>query len=222
MLRGRYGLSRESAEKIGKKLGFSSTEVARFCDLVESEHARARKNREQARARVEAHIPESQRLTLDLFQVISDWYHYAILELTSVQGFQNSPKWIAQRLGINEHIVAAAIERLMRLELIEETAKGSLKPTEAFTASPSDIPSDAIKKFHRQILEKALLALDFQGLEERDFTSIILAIDPKDMKDAKNEIKKFRRSFDARFGKTKRKTSVYCLGIHFFRLDEKP
>jgi uncharacterized protein (TIGR02147 family) len=194
-----------------------------FCDLVESEHARSRAKRVQARVRLtDTHAPLAyQQLTLDAFQVISDWYHYAILELALTKGFRSHPDWIARRLGISPHAAQAAIERLRRLELLEEREDGTLVPQNDFTASPSGIPSEAIRKSHRQLLEKALSALELQTVDERDFSSMILAIDKKDVPRAKKAIKNFRREFDSSFGKSKTKNQVYCLAVQFFSLQEK-
>jgi len=220
VLSGRYGLSRQAAEGIAKKLGWNKAESAVFCDLVDSEHARAKKKKAEAKSRLKAKPSNYQQLTLDSFQVISDWYHYAILELTSVRDFESDPKWIARRLGISDHIVTAAIERLKRLDLLIEKG-GTLQASTGFTASPSGIPSDALKKFHRQLLEKALSSIYLQTVEERDISHIVLAVDRNQIKDAQEEIKKFRRSFDSRFGQASKKDEVYCLGVTFFRLQEK-
>ena len=220
ILRGRYGLSREAAQKIAHCLRMTEAETRRFCDLVESQHARNPKARRDAALRLEsASETPYQQLTLDGFQVISDWVHFAILELCLVEGFQSNFDWIAKQLGISVHVAKAAIERMQRLDLIEEK-EGKLLPTDGFTASPNDIPSDAIKKFHRQILEKALLALDFQTVEERDISTMILALDQREIPEAKKYIKDFRRNFDKKFGKATTKNSVYCLAIQLFGLQE--
>lgn len=219
VLSGRYGLSRGAAQKVAQQLGWSDSEVNLFCDLVDAEHARAKQTRESARARLASSPPGYQQLTLDAFQVISDWYHYAILELVAVEGFVNTPRWIAQRLNLSDHVVIAAVERLKRLELLEEK-NGRLVATDAFTATPSDMPSSALKKFHQQLLEKALTALHLQSVEERDITHLVLAVDRAQLKDAKETIRKFRRSFDARYGRAQKKNSVYCLGITLFKLEE--
>ncbi len=220
VLSGRYGLSREAAKKIAAKIGWNESECALFCDLVDSEHGRAKKTKAAAKSRLASNAPQYQQLTLDSFRVISDWYHYAVLELTLVHDFESDPKWIARRLGISEHIVAMAIDRLKRLDLLIEE-KGVLRATDGFTASPSGVPSDALKKFHKQLLEKALASIYLQNVEERDLSHMILAVDKKQIVEAKEEIKKFRRSFDARFAKAPKKDEVYCLGVTFFRLQEK-
>jgi uncharacterized protein (TIGR02147 family) len=205
---------------IASKLGWNPSEIDLFCDLVDSEHARAKKKKAEARSRVESSAPNYQQLSLDSFQVISDWYHYAILELTLVHDFESDCKWIASRLGLSVHVVEAAIERLKRLDLLIEQ-DGKLRASNGFTASPTGIPSDALKQFHRQLLEKALSALYLQSVDERDFSHLVLAVDQSQLKEAKDEIKTFRRTFDARFGTASRKDAVYCLGITFFRLQEK-
>lgn len=219
VIRGRYGLSRESAEKIAIKLGLNRNEQSYFCDLVESEHARAKRNRMAAITRLESCIPDHQRLTLDAFQAVSDWYHFAILELIGVKNFQNSTKWMAARLGISAPVVEGAINRLKRLGLLKEVNK-KLKAVDSFTTTTTDIPSKAIKKFHEQILLKAIEALHIQSVEERDFSNMMMAIHPKDIPDAKEMIKKFRRNLSARFEKSKTKSSVYCLSLQLFRVSE--
>lgn len=219
VLRGRYGLSQEAALKVGGKLGWTQAEQSHFVDLVQREHARAKKDKIAATERLRALVPQHQQLTLDAFTVIADWYHYAILELCLVEGFQSNSKWIARKLGISLHTVDGALARLKRLELIEEF-KGQLRPCESFTASPTGVPSEALKKFHTQILEKAISAIRFQSIDERDFSAIILAFNRKQIREAQEMITQFRRAFDKKFGKSKKKNAVYCLSTQFFRLQE--
>jgi uncharacterized protein (TIGR02147 family) len=222
VMRGRYGLSRTAAQGIAARIGMTKEEADIFCDLVDREHARkkAAKNDAQQRLKSLHENQKTQQLSLDSFQIISEWYHYAILELTLIKGFKSDVHWIASELGISPHVAIAAIERLKRLDLIEKRA-GKLRATDAFSASPSGIPSDALKKFHTQLLQKAIDAIQIQSLDERDITSMVLAFEKKRMKEAKEWIRDFRRGFDAHFGKSKKKDQVYCLAVQFFRLQEK-
>src|SRR5688572_17118598 len=80
-------------------------------------------------------------LQTDAFRVISDWYHYTILELTFVEGFRNDPTWIANKLGITQFEAKEAIARLKRLELLEEIS-GKLVKTDTHLASSNGVPSD--------------------------------------------------------------------------------
>jgi uncharacterized protein (TIGR02147 family) len=219
VLSGRYGLSRAAAESIADRLGFNRSERSRFGDLVESRHARSGRQRAAARERLSAPASNYSPLTLDGFRAIADWYHYALLELTQVSGFQSDPEWIGRQLGLSPHVVNAAVERLKRLDLLAEEKNGDLRPTTGHSASPDGVPSDAIRKFHSQILEKARDAIVFQSLEERNLSSMVFAFDRKRMPEAAEAIKKFRREFNARFGSGER-DAVYCLAIQFFNLQQ--
>jgi uncharacterized protein (TIGR02147 family) len=95
-----------------------------------------------------------------------------------------------------------------------------LKASDEFTASPDGVPSRALKKFHSQLLEKALQSLFVQTVNERDSSAMILSIDHRQIPEARAAIRKFRRDFDAKFGKASEKDRVYCLSAHFFRLNE--
>lgn len=220
VLSGRYGLSRAAAFDIAKVIGLNAQETEFFCNQVDSQHARSKQQREAALALVQDRTAHYRTLSLDGFHVISDWYHYAILELSLTKDFQSDSAWIARALGINQLVVKSAIERLLRLDLLVEK-DGFWRAAEDFTASTDGIPSEAIRKFHKQILTKALAAIELQSIAERDLTSMVMAIDSRQLDAAKAEIKKFRRGFDAKFGASQSKDRVYCLSIQFFNLQEK-
>src|SRR4051812_6449760 len=42
-----------------------------------------------------------QRLSEDMFTAISDWHHFAILDLTLIKNFKSDPAWIAKKLDIS-------------------------------------------------------------------------------------------------------------------------
>ncbi|MEK6704426.1 MAG: TIGR02147 family protein [Bdellovibrionota bacterium] len=218
VLNGNYGLSGPAAVKIAKRIGLSHAEAEVFCALVESEHARGRVRRDIARQKVNELRKEYTPLSVDTFKIMADWYHFAILELTLVDDFDADPSWIAKTLGISIYEANSAIQRLKKLEFLEEKRDGSLKLGAQFDVNPAGIPSDAVKKFHKQLLEKAMLAIDLQSLDDRDFSSVILAMDSADIPLAKKKIRKFQDEFDAEFSKAAKKSSVYCLGVQLFRL----
>lgn len=219
VLNSRYGFSKAASLDIAARLSLSAKEQGYFCALVESENTRSKAGREAAKEKVEKYQNDYNQIALDAFKVIADWYHMAILELIQMQSFQNDQKWIANYLGISTHEISVAIERLKRLELIQEE-DGKLKLKYALNSIANGVSSDSIKKFHRQILEKAMAAIQMQSVQERDLSSIILAFNSEDMGEAKAMIKKFRREFDSKFSKKKNKNSLYCLNTQFFRLNE--
>jgi uncharacterized protein (TIGR02147 family) len=132
-------------------------------------------------------------ISLDTFKIISDWYHFAILELTEISGFKSNTTWIAQRLNISFKTAEEAIERLLDFGLLEKNQFGVLTQTHKSLATPSGIPSSEIKKHHRQILAKAEESLINDPVSERDFSTMTLAIPQSAYSEIQNEIKNFRR-----------------------------
>jgi uncharacterized protein (TIGR02147 family) len=160
VLSGKQGLSVSSAEKIATKLGLSAFEKDYFITLIESVHSRSQAKRDLARFNLLRFGANNDlKLKEDNWELISNWYHSAIIELTKVRGFKNNYSWIAEKLAISKEEVEEACERLIRLNILKEE-KGKLKVTgEWLVFSPNEIPSDSIKKFHIETMNKASLAI---------------------------------------------------------------
>lgn len=60
VLKGKHGLSRSAAIKISNNLGFSEVEREKFCDLVDSEHARSSTERKLAAERLKASLRSTE------------------------------------------------------------------------------------------------------------------------------------------------------------------
>lgn len=160
-----------------------------------------------------------QQVAMDAFAVIADWYHYAILELTFTKNFQSSPKWIAKKLNISPAEVRVAIERLERLELIE-VKNGKLRKIETYlTNGPDGFTAPALRELQRQVLRKALTAIDETPQEKKSITSMTMAIDPKKLPEAALRIKKFRRELCS-FLEDGPRTYVYNLGIQLYPVSD--
>lgn len=220
ILNGKKGLSRQVATALASVLGLSSKEAEIFCDQVESLHARSKTTRALAAKRVQIHLdshPERQSLTLDTFRAVSDWYHFAILQLMRLPQFNEDDKWISRVLEIQPVQVKEALERLERLEMIEKK-DGRWTPTEDYVLSPDGIPSDAIKKFHDQILKKTLDALYVQPVSERDFLTSLLPIAIEDLPKIKECIRQFNQKICTEFSFNPKANRVYSFSTQFVSL----
>lgn len=136
-------------------------------------------------------------LDLDTFSVISDWYHFAILDLTLLKSFKSDISWISRKLGITSFEAVGAVERLKRLGMLVEK-KGKLSKAKEFFSNYSEgTTSAALKEYQRQVIKKALHAVDSCPAERKDITSMTIAADSKRIKEAKKRIKQFRRDLCA-------------------------
>jgi uncharacterized protein (TIGR02147 family) len=138
-----------------------------------------------------------QTLSLDAFEVISDWYHYAILSLLEIPGAQFEPRWIAKQLGIQVLNAKLAIERLQRLGLVEEVSTGVWKQSGKPLKVENTISTVATRNFHKQLLARAAESIDKDPIPVRDFASMTFALDPSQVEYARQRIRDFRRQLVA-------------------------
>lgn len=162
-------------------------------------------------------------LQLEYFKVISDWYHYALIELTHLKGFKNSPDWISVKLGITVNQAKAAVERLLNLQLLELKNK-RLRPTSGGnTTTKNEFTDLAFKKMQDELLKKAIHSLWDDDLEKRDHTSICMAIHSDDIPEVKNRLAKVRREICQYLERprSEKPTQVYNLSLSFFTLSKE-
>ncbi|AUN99403.1 TIGR02147 family protein [Bacteriovorax stolpii] len=160
-----------------------------------------------------------KELSIDCFNAMKEWYHYGITQLLFMQSFQEDPKWIAKMLSITELEAKMAIERLLRLGILDRDEEGKLFRTSTHLSTSTDIASAGIRHFQKQILEKSIESLEKDPLLERDITSITVAINEERIPEAKKEIMKFRKRMAEFLGEGE-KTRVYNLGVHLIPLSK--
>ncbi len=212
-------LSSKICQDLIKRKRLTETE-ARYLDMLVLFANSSTEEEKTFYERILASLRPDQKfstLQLDQMRIISDWYHFAILEMTNLKNFNSDPQWITRHLGgsVNQSQVVEAIERLCRLGLLETDANGTLKKTNVRLATPTDIPNKSLRKFHKTMLEKATMALEEQSVERRDISGHMLVIDRKKIPEAKRMIQDFRRRL-ADFLETSEGDAVYQIGIQLF------
>jgi len=156
-------------------------------------------------------------LTLETFKVISDWHHFAILELLLLPDCKPSSHWIAKRLGLPVMEASVAVERLKRLGLIEIKPDGRWIPAaqnlSTLTGEYSDI---ALRRLQADILQKAIDSLENIPLELRDHSSLTIAVNVQDLSLIKQKITQFRRQMNQFLSQRPEPSDVYHLTIAFY------
>ena len=186
---------------------------------IEREHLYSFYTSTESRCESDLEDQTGKELTIDCFNAMKDWYHYGITQLLFIESFQEDPKWIAKMLSITELEAKMAVDRLLRLEILERNDDGKLYRTTNHLSTSTDVASSGIRHFQKQILEKSLYSLEHDDILERDITSITVAINEDRIMEAKKEIMKFRKKL-AEFLCVGEKTRVYNLGIHLIPLSK--
>lgn len=124
--------------------------------------------------------PHWAHLEEDRFQLIADWKHFAVLSLTKVRGARGDGGWIATQLGLSYSEACEILARLRRMQLISEDPEDFRQLGEPIQAI-SEVPSPAIRRFHREALELSLKKLEDTPVERRDFSSVFFPMREADM-----------------------------------------
>jgi len=216
LLGGSRPLGRRLIHKLSMRLGLNPAEVQTFVEHYEFSRSTSRRT---SAASVQPKAPPNlyENLPLDSFKVISDWYHYGILELMQVENFKQDLAWISKCMGISIHQAKSAIERLHRVGILETSPEGRwVEPLAPKTTTTGNaFTHAAFRNLQKSILEKALIALEEVPFEERDQTSMTIAIDSSRLPEAREKIKAFRRELDDFLSGGKR-DRVYHLGISLY------
>lgn len=206
MLNGKRTITNKSIEKFGLALGLGLKEIEGY-----------QKNKLRNLETPVNNNPYRQ-VTLDQFAIISDWYHYAMIELLKVPGFSKDILKISRALGITKMEAQLAVERLLRLELLEYDEEGELRDTSSgFSTNISEsLTSQGSRKLQKQILEQSLYALENISIDQRNHTSMTMAIDPALLPEAIKRLAAFRRELCAFLESQGNPKEVYQLSLSLF------
>lgn len=157
-----------------------------------------------------------QLLLEDQFKLISDWYYLAILNLAKLKTNRAQPAWISKRLNIELYLCIEAVERLKRLQLLKIENNRLIRTSLPLTTS-HDLPSMAIRKHHSQNLHLAQASLHRDPVHLREFGSVTMTVNVKNLPKVKNLLLKMRKKA-ADLLEDSSATEVYTLSFQLFPL----
>lgn len=202
ILNGKRALSYKQALKIASSLNMRPAETSALLECLGNSDKNPKK----------VSVPQSELvLQEEIFTLITEWYHYAILSLIRTDDFDPRPKVIARRLGISSIEASTALRRLENLNLIQKQ-KGSWQRTYEPITTSWDIPSSALRKAHEQDLQQAITALYEVPAKEREISSFTFPSSPSMVPKAKKQIRNFLKKLSKQMESGKC-TEVYNLNI---------
>lgn len=213
VLKGKKNISYDTAVKIASKLKLTRKESEYFCELVRFEAAKNVEVKGKILERVNRLGSNRQvvSLAVDSFQLLADWYHLPIRQLSLLKGFKLTPQNVSKKLGIAPIQAEVALERLTRLGLLAPEAQGQV-------LVKSEAPNPGLREFHRQMLQKAIESLEAQTPQQKKIGSETLAFDLGQLEEAGEIIEEFFDRMVRLSESGRNKTHVYHLGVQFFDL----
>lgn len=212
ILSGRRNLSIKTASKIMQRLTLSHLEKSKFIDSVIRERSLNGEN---------VTIPEDVlEIDNDIFNIIGDWHHYAILQLCRVVGFKSEIKWISAQLSINEMNAKLAIDRLLKVGLLKREKGQWVRVNKQLDTKDKSKTSPALRNMQKQVLQKAIEAMDEVPIEERVAQSMSMAIDPDKIALARKMIQEFVQQLTEALESGK-KVRVYNLHVNLYPIQKQ-
>lgn len=208
IMRGERAFPLKKASTIIKKLKLSPIEEQLFNQSVGKKQASLE----------EIIVEEDKRFLLDesYYKVISEWEHYAVLELFELDGFEVSLASIASKLDLTSNRAEVVVHNLLESGLLKKEGSSFIKVNEGIKTT-EDVVSKALQVSHQETLDLGKEKLEDVDVHLRDFSSVTVAIDVEQVQEAKKIIRDFRQKMSTLF-QTGNKTEVYNLAIQLYPL----
>ncbi|CAN5590591.1 hypothetical protein BH10BDE1_BH10BDE1_34830 [soil metagenome] len=158
------------------------------------------------------------KIDLTGFKLIRNWYVMVIKLLVGGSDFKEDAALISRRLRkkVTPKQVKESIQLLESSGLVtRDPATKRLQPAKTNTETSHEITSEAIRANHRGMISRALEAIEEQTTSQRQFNSLALQFDAKNLKPAKDRILEFVKDFNEEFG-SEDGNEVYQLNVQFF------
>lgn len=153
----------------------------------------------------------------ETFSTIANWYYFTIREMVHLEGFQNDPEWIVEKLNfrVTEREVKTAIKYMVKLGLLVEE-NGNLSQGPDHIDWNNDQASEASKINHEQNLDLAKKALREIDRDLREFQSVCMTIPTDRISLAKKTIREFKTRMIHLLEVRNSGDATYQLQIQFF------
>ena len=222
IIEGKRNLTRPMIEKFCKALAFNDKEVLYFKHLVLFNQGKTAQEKQEHYlvlksmiGLVKEHIIES-----DLYEYYDKWYTSVVRELICQYDFQDQYEKIATLVfpKITPGQAKAAVELLLKLEIIIKNKDGTYSQTEIAITSGSAVTSLAIRNFNRQMAQLAEKSLDSVPVTKRHVSGITMGISEEGYHVLESEIEAFKERVVNIVNADDKSEKVYQLNIQLFPL----
>lgn len=194
VMNGKRDISKRTAKKILERVDLNAKDSALFL-----------------RQTGQKDLLPAENISLAEIERLCHWQCYAILSLMQTPDFISDETWIAQRLGVSVHEIRASVQALTETGVL--ITKGDRWKIKSVIRINNQVSTAVVRGFHRQLITKALESMENDPVELRDISSITFAMSPQKMKEAKEEIRRFRLRMADLLEEADTSTEVYNLTV---------
>ena len=220
VLSGKKKVSREMAAKISRSLELSAKQAEYLCLLAEKEASKSENHKRSVYEKIKGLSRGHSFLdvSVESFKMLSDWYHFAVLELLELPDLNFQVSKLANRLGITSVEFRDAIHRLERLGYVDNSGERPVKKDKVSLQVSSKVRNEALRKYHDTMLERSKAYLASQDPLKRFVGSETLVFDEAALEEANEIFEDCFQKIIALSERAKKPKHVFYLGIQFFSL----
>ncbi len=223
---GEKNLTPQNIVRFSKAINLNDHESDYFEALVHFNQAKNSLEREYYQDKLKRlknrAVSKQEERTLEEFEFesASSWLHHAILVLTNVKGFRESPTWIRERLFnlATEEEISIILERLQDLGLLIRNEKGVLVQSHRQIRTKSELKRLSAQKFYDGLLARASLSLRITAPDEREFGAYLVGVSDEQIPELKNKVREFLNSLNEWALENPAPTQVFAMSFCGFPL----
>lgn len=192
ILGGQRNLNEDKGMEVAKNLGWDRKKTDQFLLSIRFEASASETVKSRIVEEYQLKYPDFEDY-FDLYpsdsDLISDWHHLAIVELSQTTDFEAHPQWIARRLGITDSKAKDSLQLLQKRGVLKWQGHQLVKTRHSVNFCKASIQS--LRSFHRQHLEKAEESIDAVQPHMRSLTGTTLSISKDHLPKVTELINKF-------------------------------
>lgn len=224
---GKRNLATDGIRKIIKGLELKPDEGKYFESLVHFNQAQNHEDKDHYFQELLANkrFVRAHPLTEAQYNLFSEWYYVALLELIRLESRETKDiLWIQRSLRENVPLldIKKAVKDLIELGLVKE-GKQLLLRKQTMLSTPDEVKSVSVANFHFQMGQIAAKALKEDSPQDREFSGLTVALSDTGFEIAKKELQKFRRKLHSLVEEDTEhpKTNVAHLNLQLFKVSKK-
>ncbi len=221
VINGERHLSIQGVERFGKAFKLSNDERNYLITLARFNTANSQKEKERWLAELfklrKTSLPVS--LKDEQLEIMRDWWHIAIREITALPDFKNSSHWVSRVLmpEISREEASSSLRLLKKLKLIRKTKNG-WEPVENKLQTNSEVKHVLASKFHEDMIQLGKESITRFPHSFREISGTTLRISEKDISRVKSLLQNFRKQL-LEFAETSEDADqIFQLNFQFFPL----
>lgn len=213
-------LSVAMGQKIARRLGLGQSETKFFSALIlfnnEKTDLKKKDQYFQALLKYKKFLSARKSVAAE-YEFFSSWYVVALLEALGTPWRHSSSPRMAADLGISDQQLKDSLNVLQNLGLIRKGVTG-WERVEAAIETPAETSSVNIRNTHREMIQRALKAVDEMDTSERVLGSVTIALSVENIERLKARLFEFRQEINAEFSSDQDPDKVMQINFQAFPL----